>query len=159
MMYYGALQTALVSMQSLLTGLASLYEDNLFLTYFYEFMSLEPHLQSPAEPKPVPRPMREGVVFDEVTFQYPETARTALDKVSLQDQARRGGGAGGAQRLRQDDAREVALPAVRPSRGRHHRGRDRPPGVRPGRAAREHERDLPGLLAIPALRSPEHLDG
>ncbi len=84
MMYYGALQTALSSMQSLLGGLASLYEDNLFLTYFYEFMTLEPHLQSPPDPKPIPRPMREGVVFKEVTFQYPETARTALDKVSLE---------------------------------------------------------------------------
>jgi ATP-binding cassette subfamily B protein len=82
-MYYGALQLALSSLQSLLAGLASLYEDNLFLTYFYEFMTLEPHLQSPPEPKPVPRPMREGVVFDEVTFQYPDTARTALDKISL----------------------------------------------------------------------------
>ncbi len=82
-MYYGALQLALSSLQSLLAGLASLYEDNLFLTYFYEFMTLEPHLQSPSEPKPVPRPMREGVVFDAVTFQYPDTARTALDKISL----------------------------------------------------------------------------
>ena len=47
-------------------------------------MTLEPHLQSPPDPKPIPRPMREGVVFKEVTFQYPETARTALDKVSLE---------------------------------------------------------------------------
>ena len=38
-MYYGALQTALTSLQSVLTGLASLYEDDLFLTYFYEFMA------------------------------------------------------------------------------------------------------------------------
>ena len=84
MMYYMALQTALGSLQSVLSGLAGLYEDNLFLTYFYEFMALEPHLQSPSDPKPVPRPMRQGVVFDEVTFQYPETARTALDRVSLE---------------------------------------------------------------------------
>ena len=60
MMYYAALQMALTSLQSLLPGLASLYEDNLFLTYFYEFMALEPHLQSPPDPKPVPRPMRRG---------------------------------------------------------------------------------------------------
>jgi ATP-binding cassette, subfamily B, bacterial len=82
-MYYAALQLALTSLQSLLAGLASLYEDNLFLTYFYEFIALEPHLESPPQPKPVPRPMHEGVVFHDVTFQYPDTARTALDKVSL----------------------------------------------------------------------------
>jgi len=82
-MYYQAFQTSLTSLQSMLTGLAGLYEDNLFLTYFYDFLTLEPRLLEPAKPRPVPRPMKEGVVFHDVTFQYPETERTALADISI----------------------------------------------------------------------------
>jgi ATP-binding cassette subfamily B protein len=82
-MYYQALQTGLSSLQSLLGGLAGLYEDNLFLTYLYDFLALEPKVLEPAHPRPVPRPMSEGIVFDEVSFRYPDTVRTALQTVSL----------------------------------------------------------------------------
>ena len=60
-MYYQAFQTGLTSLQAVLGGLAGLYEDNLFLTYYHEFMALEPRVLTPAQPSPVPRPMREGV--------------------------------------------------------------------------------------------------
>ena len=82
-MYYQAFQTGLSSLQSLLGGLAGLYEDNLFLTYLYDFLALEPKVLEPAHPQAVPRPMRAGIVFDEVSFHYPDTERTALQAVSL----------------------------------------------------------------------------
>jgi ATP-binding cassette subfamily B protein len=83
-MYYQAFQTGLSSLQSMLGGLAALYEDNLFLTYFYEFLALEPRLSEPATVRPVPRPLREGLVFHDVSFGYPETERTALSDISLE---------------------------------------------------------------------------
>jgi ATP-binding cassette subfamily B protein len=81
--YYQAFQTSLGSLQAVLRGVASLYEDNLFLTYYDEFMSLEPRVVSPAEPTPVPRPMTEGIRFQNIHFSYPETERTALEDISL----------------------------------------------------------------------------
>jgi ATP-binding cassette subfamily B protein len=81
--YFQAVQTGLSAFQSLLGGLAGLYEDNLFLTYLYEFLALEPKVLEPAHPRAVPRPMKEGMVFREVTFGYPDTERTALRSVSL----------------------------------------------------------------------------
>jgi ATP-binding cassette subfamily B protein len=81
--YFQAVQTGLSAFQSLLGGLAGLYEDNLFLTYLYEFLALEPKVLEPARPRPVPRPMREGIRFEEVSFHYPDTPRTALQSVSL----------------------------------------------------------------------------
>jgi ATP-binding cassette subfamily B protein len=81
--YYQAFQTSLGSLQAVLRGVASLYEDNLFLTYYDEFMSLEARVVSPAEPTPVPRPMTEGIRFQNVHFSYPETERTALEDISL----------------------------------------------------------------------------
>ena len=59
-MYYQAFQTGLSSLQAVLGGLAALYEDNLFLTYYHEFMTLEPRVLPPAQPAPVPRPMSRG---------------------------------------------------------------------------------------------------
>jgi ATP-binding cassette subfamily B protein len=82
-MYYQAFQQGLSSLQSVLQGLAGLYEDNLFLTYYHEFMELEPRVVAPAQPAPVPRPMREGVVFRGVDFHYPGTERTALSGIDL----------------------------------------------------------------------------
>jgi ATP-binding cassette subfamily B protein len=81
--YYQAFQTSLSALQQVLTGFAALYEDNLFLTYFHEFLALERAIEEPAHPQPVPRPIRDAVVFDAVSFQYPETARTAIDSVSM----------------------------------------------------------------------------
>jgi ATP-binding cassette subfamily B protein len=81
--YYQAFQLGLTSLQAVMSGFASLYEDNLFLTQFYEFTQLERTVAEPAEPRPVPRPMREGIVFDGVSFAYPDTDRRAIDSVSL----------------------------------------------------------------------------
>jgi ATP-binding cassette subfamily B protein len=83
MMYYTAFNTGLNSLQSVLGGVAGLYEDNLFLTYYHEFMGLGPKVVDPASPRPVPRPMTDGIVFEDVTFNYPDTARTALADIDL----------------------------------------------------------------------------
>jgi ATP-binding cassette, subfamily B, bacterial len=83
MAYYLAFQTSLGSLQAVLRGFASLYEDSLFLTYFDEFMALEPHVLPPAEPRRVPRPMSEGIRFENVDFSYPDTERIALQDISL----------------------------------------------------------------------------
>jgi ATP-binding cassette subfamily B protein len=83
MKYYQAFNTGLSALQNVLGGVAGLYEDNLFLTYYHDFMQLEPRVVDPPSPRPLPRPMREGIVFEGVDFQYPDTERTALAGVDL----------------------------------------------------------------------------
>lgn len=83
MKYYQAFNTGLSSLQSVLGGVAGLYEDNLFLTYYHDFMQLEPRVVDPPSPRPLPRPMRDGIVFEGVDFHYPDTERTALADVDL----------------------------------------------------------------------------
>jgi len=83
MKYYQAFNTGLTSLQSMLGGVAGLYEDNLFLTYYHDFMQLEPRVLDPGKPKTLPRPMCEGIVFEDVDFRYPDTERTALADVDL----------------------------------------------------------------------------
>jgi ATP-binding cassette subfamily B protein len=81
--FYQAFQIGLTSLQAVLAGLAGLYEDNLFLTYYHEFMTLESRLPEPLEPRPMPATLHEGIVFHDVTFSYADTARTALADIDL----------------------------------------------------------------------------
>jgi ATP-binding cassette subfamily B protein len=83
MMYYAAFNTGLGALQGLLGGIAALYEDNLFLTYYHEFMALEPAVTEPARPRPVPRALGDGLAFEGVSFSYPDTERTALVGIDL----------------------------------------------------------------------------
>jgi ATP-binding cassette subfamily B protein len=82
-MYTQAFQRGQGFLQQILSGLAGLYEDNLFLSNFYEFLDLKPKVIPPQHPKPIPRPMKTGIVFDRVSFRYPGVDRTALKDISL----------------------------------------------------------------------------
>ncbi len=82
-MYYQAFQRAQGYFESILNGMAGLYEDNLFLTDLYEFLNLEPKVVPPPDPKPAPRPIQTGICFEQVSFSYPGSPRIALRDVNL----------------------------------------------------------------------------
>ncbi|MEM8808756.1 MAG: ABC transporter ATP-binding protein, partial [Cyanobacteria bacterium P01_G01_bin.38] len=70
-LYVGAFQQAQGTIRGILTSIASLYEYNLYVSQYFEFLDLEPQVVSPAHPKAFPLPMREGLVLDGVEFTYP----------------------------------------------------------------------------------------
>lgn len=82
-MYYQAFQRGQSLLQETLSNLANLYENSLFLLNFYEFLDLKPKITDPAEPYPVPEPLREGIKFEEVRFKYPNSVSPVLDGVSF----------------------------------------------------------------------------
>jgi ATP-binding cassette, subfamily B, bacterial len=82
-MYYQAFQRAQASLQEMLTGIAGLYEDNLFISNFYEFLDLKPDLIVPAQTISFPRPIARGIDFRGVNFSYPGAIRPALKDISL----------------------------------------------------------------------------
>lgn len=82
-MYFRAFQMGMGYLRDMLGGMATLYEDNLFLSNLYEFLDLEPKLREPLHPHPVPHPMRQGIVFDRVCFKYPSGRGKVLDDISL----------------------------------------------------------------------------
>ncbi len=67
-----------------MSGLAGLYEHNLFLNHFYGFLDLKPRVALPEKPLLPPRPMREGIVIENVSFCYPMSEREALKDINLQ---------------------------------------------------------------------------
>jgi ATP-binding cassette subfamily B protein len=82
-MYFGAFQRGLGYLQDMLGGLADLYENNLFISNLYEFLDLEPKVKEPLHPLAIPRPMRKGFSFEQVSFQYPNGNRKVLEDISL----------------------------------------------------------------------------
>ncbi|MFC1857283.1 ABC transporter ATP-binding protein [Thermodesulfobacteriota bacterium] len=82
-MYFGAFQRGLSYLRQLLGNLAALYEDNLFISNFYEFLDLEPKVEKPTHPRPFPRPIKQGIVLDHVSFKYSSGNREVLKEISL----------------------------------------------------------------------------
>lgn len=82
-MYFQAFQRGLVSLQQTLAALSDLYEDNLFLSSLDEFLDLKPIVKESKRPKDVPHPIRSGIVFDHVSFAYPNADRNAIDDISF----------------------------------------------------------------------------
>ncbi|MBC7813254.1 MAG: ABC transporter ATP-binding protein [Burkholderiales bacterium] len=83
-MYFQAAQRAQALLREVLGSLASLYEHNLFLATLYQFLALEPKIARPlARPASIPRPMREGIRFENVGFTYPSSDKKVLENINL----------------------------------------------------------------------------
>ncbi len=82
-MFFQAFRLGLGNLRNLLGSLASLYEDNLFISNFFEFLDLTPAITCPVLPANVPRPIQTGIEFSDVSFQYPTGNRIVLDSVSF----------------------------------------------------------------------------
>jgi ATP-binding cassette subfamily B protein len=82
-MYYQAVQRGLGFFQGLLNGLSGLYEENLFISYFYEFMDVEETVADPPAPKPVPDPINRGISLEHVDFAYPQALEKTLEDITF----------------------------------------------------------------------------
>jgi len=82
-MYLQAFQRGQGYLRETMRALSTLYESNLFLSDLYEFLDLERRVVEPAQPKPFPKPIKDGIVFDKVTFRYPTGTKTVLHEVCL----------------------------------------------------------------------------
>lgn len=82
-MYFGAFQVAIGSLRPTLSGLADIYESNLFLSTLFAFLSLNRTVDDPPQPKEFPGNWVQGLVLRNVRFRYPGTSRDVLDNVSL----------------------------------------------------------------------------
>jgi ATP-binding cassette, subfamily B, bacterial len=69
--------------QSILSAVGSIYENNLFMANFFDFLSLEPQMAGAARHEILPSPLRNGIEFRGVGFRYPESGAWALRDVDL----------------------------------------------------------------------------
>ncbi|HXE58758.1 MAG TPA: ABC transporter ATP-binding protein [Gemmatimonadales bacterium] len=69
--------------QRVLLSLSQMYEQSLYLDDLFSFFALEPRIRSTPGAPPVPAPIREGFVFEDVGFRYPGAERWAVRHLSF----------------------------------------------------------------------------
>lgn len=62
-------------MQSLLLGLSQIAAQTMYLGDLFAFFDAKPNITSIANPRPFPSPIRVGIVFENVSFRYPDSDR------------------------------------------------------------------------------------
>lgn len=82
-LYTQAATSVQSSMQSILSGLSSTYEHNLYLSALFELMEEQPRIVAPEHPVPVPRPLAGRIEFQDVSFGYEGSDRQALRHVTF----------------------------------------------------------------------------
>ena len=82
-LFYQALQQGLRVIRSVLDNVGQLYYNSLFVSNLFEFLALEPTLAEPEQPQRVPDRLQSGITFENVTFRYPGSSKSALRNFSL----------------------------------------------------------------------------
>ncbi len=65
-------------LEGLLIGFSQVAGQALYLEDLFSFFAIEPEIRSRPDAVPVPRPIREGFVFENVGFRYPDAERWAV---------------------------------------------------------------------------------
>jgi len=71
------------SIGGLLGGFSGMYEHNLYLSNLFDLLATKTAVDKPADPRPLPQPMKGEVVFEHVSFGYPGQEGNALTDVSF----------------------------------------------------------------------------
>lgn len=90
-MVFQAAQQSQSMLAALISSSGGVYQNALFVTRFFEFLELDPSsvdgaltpLPPEAKVRKVPRPIREGLVFDHVSFRYPASVEWVIQDVSF----------------------------------------------------------------------------
>lgn len=79
----GAVAGAARAMQEIFVALTSIADQALFVSDLREYLAVRPVIVNRAGALPVPRPIRRGFEFVDVSFAYPGSSRKVLDGVSF----------------------------------------------------------------------------
>ena len=83
-MYTGAFSSAQQLLPSILENLAKIYESNLYVSQYFEFLDLKPEVVNSSRPQNFPQPIKRGLSFKNVTFTYPGASKPTLRNLNLQ---------------------------------------------------------------------------
>ena len=80
----GSFQRSRSLISSILMSVARSYEQGLQLKDLFDFLAVRPSICNVENPLPMPQPVREGFVFEDVGFQYPAVDRWAVRYLSFE---------------------------------------------------------------------------
>lgn len=81
-MYYQAFQRGQGALKTVLSSVASLYENRLFLQYLFEFLDIQHEVKDPEQPLALPK-IEDNIRFENVSFRYPSSTTDILKNVNL----------------------------------------------------------------------------
>ena len=81
-MYLIAFRQVLLYVRDILNAVAGLYEDNLFISDLFRFLTLEERVK-PVHPVIIPSAPRKGLEVIDLSFSYPGSERPALQNISF----------------------------------------------------------------------------
>jgi ATP-binding cassette subfamily B protein len=70
-------------LENMLIGFSQLAGQALYLDDLFSFFEIEPEIRSPEDPRPFPKPIRQGFTFEDVGFRYPGAERWAVRHLSF----------------------------------------------------------------------------
>ncbi|MEB3233663.1 MAG: ABC transporter ATP-binding protein, partial [Leptolyngbyaceae bacterium] len=81
--FAGAFQQAQGTITATLSSIALIYEYNLYVAQYFEFLDLQPKVYNLPQARPFPCPMQTGLVLQDVSFTYPGAHRPTLERINL----------------------------------------------------------------------------
>jgi ATP-binding cassette subfamily B protein len=79
----GAFSRSRSYIENILGSLNDITEQAMYLKDLFDFFDIQPTVQSGGREIPAPRPIRDGFVFDNVTFAYPGSERPVVKDISF----------------------------------------------------------------------------
>ena len=83
-MYTGAFSQAQQLLPAILENIAKIYELNLYVSQYFDFLSLTPEVTNTSRPKSFPQPIKRGLLLQNVSFTYPGAAQPTLRNLNLE---------------------------------------------------------------------------
>jgi ATP-binding cassette subfamily B protein len=82
-LYLAIFRQGQATFQSILSAIGNIYENNLFMANFFEFLGLQPQLGLTGGDRKLPVPLSGGIEFRGIGFRYPENGEWALRDINL----------------------------------------------------------------------------
>ncbi|TKK69313.1 ABC transporter ATP-binding protein [Ilyomonas limi] len=70
-------------LEGILIRFTSVSQGAVYLTDFFDFFTIKPHITQPAKPLPFPNPIKEGFIFENVGFKYSNSSKWANRHLSF----------------------------------------------------------------------------
>lgn len=82
-LFYQAFYRGQTLMRTVLKSMGQVYSNSLFVGDLFEFLSFDPQIADPPDPKPLPEHLTQGIQFSGVTFRYPGSEQPVLKEFDL----------------------------------------------------------------------------
>jgi ATP-binding cassette, subfamily B, bacterial len=82
-MYTGAFEQSQLLLQNILENISQIYEFNLYVSQYFDFLNLQPKVLNPISPRSFPNPLKSGLVLKNVSFTYPGSSQPTLKNLNL----------------------------------------------------------------------------